>query len=686
MSGGNATNAGIEYQQRVAAWCLINQYSTFDISVYFPLDNIFLIKKVFFETDSPIDDLTLESENNIKLFLQIKRSISLSTNAESEFVKTITQFVEEFSKNESTPNFWALITSSNASGKITNDLKKISDALRINIDAFSDNPLNESEKDTLQKVKTACATAYYTTNKKVLDDTTFIKFFKKLIIVVLDIETGYPIEIASIILLRSLRFDNPELIWSILIKNSLYYATNRMSISKDTLINTFNKYLSKESQGVLYGDSLKTNIISQGQLSVGLEVLLINSVVKEHDFMIMETFRFKEDCQFKSIFFNNTAKVSSGQEWSVVQRFASLVGAMRYLEDNEATFKGKKIAVIKSNKDFEDTECSILHRKKLEKLIDDNEDILLCLHCGKTVAGQALLVEVQDQETSDACGMVHKECARQIDRILGICEIPVNDKTEILLNFDFKRWVNLMIKGQGLLNALRSNPQMLQGQIATIAWKSDAEFGSDYTFCIKFNLEDNSSSYAYTRGKIERVNKSKAETHIKLFNEIYEKGQKDNDPYSILTISKTCAPYSELVRIKNNEEMILEIKSAEIVRYSKLIAKVFDNDISYYSPLCVIRDRDTEMIINLGNIIPIISDPLNLKMILKNWENLGVKLYDFELKIIESDSEFDSYMRMIFSDGMTPIIDPEFDKNAKLVKGYPVNIYNAILATKTRSK
>ena len=64
---------------------------------------------------------------------------------------------------------------------------------------------------------------------------------------------------------------------------------------------------------------------------------------------------------------------------------------------------------------------------------------------------------------------------------------------------------------------------------------------------------------------------------------------------------------------------------------------------------------------------------LKLDEYYENWKGLGFELENLELKIIKSDKDFDNYMRMIFGDSLTPIIDPIFDKNFNLVKGFPIN-------------
>ena len=694
MAGGQATNSGIDYQQRVAAWCLINQFIEFDISVYFDqLDEELIIQKVLFETDKPIDDINIECTNHKKIFLQIKRSINLSTKEESDFSKTISQFTDEYVKNPYAEDYFGLITTSDASGKITNDLKKICVSIRLNDNAFTDNPLNESEKDSLKKIETVFVNIYEKITSKKPDDKTFIRFLKRIFIGVLDIETGHSNEIASLMLLRSIGFNNPDLIWSLLIKNCLHYASERMSVDKPKLKEIFDRHLEKENKKEKDEDLselLKTEIITMGYFPVGKEVLLIESFSEEFDYMIVELYRFTDDGRIKNVFYDNKIKIQGGYEWVVVQRFATMSGLERFLEEAQDSFLDKRIVILpaKDIDEVENSQCSLLHKIYLERLVKDNKTPLSCLHCGKGVnTNESLVIEVEDENSHAAVGLIHKTCVRPIDRILGIPKGNREETKEHLKNFDYKLWGTLLMKGQGMLNALKSSPQLIQGRIPLVAWNSKEEYDTDYSFCIKFILEDGSSSYSYQRNRIERLNKLQAEEHLELFNSVQKKQTEKNDPLCVLSISKVTAPYSELLRIKTPEETILEIKSAEVTKYSKLIAKTFDRDIFYYAPLCIVRDIETETFINLSNVVPIVSDPLTFDNLLSNWRKIGFKIDNpVELKIIKSDKDFDNYMRMFFADNMIPILDPIFDKNFTLVQGIQIQEINSMVEKMELSK
>jgi hypothetical protein len=682
--GKQPTNSGIDYQQRIAAWCLINQYTDFDISIYFDqLDELLVIEKVHFETDQPIDDINISCKNNKRVFLQVKRTLSLSTRETSDFYKTIRQFVKEFLKPRIEKTFYGIVTTSDASSKITSDLKKIALAAKLSSDFLQSNPFNESEKDCFEKTKQIFDKLFQSESGKKATDENFKEFLKKTFVSVIDIESGNSVEIASFMLLKSVGFKNPELIWSVLIKNSLLYSSERLSIDKNKLKEIFDKYLNDDEHSTNSDDFFKTEVISMGEYSAAKEVLIIKSFVEELDYLIVELFRFNDDCGKKNIFTNDKLLLGNGNEWEVIQRFATMTGLERYLEEIKDTIKDKKVAFIPANgiEDVEDTNCAKLHKNFLDELISKNENPILCLHCGKAIGeDNSLLVELDDNETKPAVGNVHKECLRKVDRVLGTAKFPRKMDHDYLDYFDYKLWVSLLMKGQGMLNGMKSNLNLFQGKEILVGWNSNEEYDAEYSYCLKFILEDGSTSYAYQRGRIVRLNKSSANEQLDLFERVQKQHLDMNDPYCILSISKTAGKYSELLKVKTKDEVILEIKSFEISKYSKQIAKGFDTNISWYTPICLIRDKEEETMLNLSNVVPLLSDPLNVKEYFENWQMLGFSTEKLELKIIKSDKDFDNYMRMIFGDEMVPIIDPLFDKNKKLAKGYVIHDFQKMKA------
>jgi len=678
MGGGKATSAGIDYQQRIAAWFQIHMYAEFDISIFFDqLNEKLIIKSVEFESDNPIDDINLICENNSSIFIQVKRSISLSTQENSDFYKTIYQFVKEFVKDELTTNLLGLVTTSDASNKITNDLKKLVVGARLNMGSIETLPLNNSEKDTLQKVKIVFTTIY--TKEKGLPPPDFLinEFLKRIFIGVIDIQQGQYVEIASYMILNSLGFKKPELIWSVLIKNALYYSSNRLIIDKNQLQNILKRYLPGEKENKYENEIelLKTNVIQKGFTPTGKEVLLIESFLDNADFLIVELYRFKGNCEFKATFYDDKIEIKDNNTWTIIQRFASMKGCERYMIENKDKYKDKTVSILPAREieTVEESECAKLHREIVNGLLKKNKDVFNCLHCGKIVNDKkTLLVEIQDLNSIPAVGTVHHSCIRPIDRILGITQRPDIQEEEILSSFDYRLWLRLLLKGQGLMNNLKKSPELLYGRSPIITWNSDDEYDADYSYCIKFILEDGSSSYAHDRGKIARVNILEAREQVELFKNTQETQKGLNDPLCVLLSNKVSAPHSELLKMKKADDEIVEIIDIEISKYSRLVAKLYDKDIFYYAPLCLVRDKETEVMIGIGEIVPLISNPLEFKNYFNNWKDLGIDFDEVELKIIKSDRDFDYYMRRIFKDNLVPVIDPVFSKNLEMIRGIPI--------------
>src|SRR5690606_36376825 len=125
-------------------------------------------------------------------------------------------------------------------------------------------------------------------------------------------------------LLKSIGFKRPELVWSILIKNSLLYACDRLSIDNEKLKEIFNRYIQEEKDKKTEEnpkDWFKTEVIAQGNYPTGKEVLLIKSFIDELDFMIVELYRFNDYCQIKNTFYDNKTVITENKEWEVIQRF-----------------------------------------------------------------------------------------------------------------------------------------------------------------------------------------------------------------------------------------------------------------------------------------------------------------------------------------------------------------------------
>ncbi len=681
--GGAATNSGINYQQRIAALVLASQYSEFDLSLAFGINKSLKINTVHFETDEPIDDLKIICEDQ-KLFLQIKRSLSFQTDENSDFYKTIKQFINQYI-SKSREEAYLLITSPQTSRTITQDFNKIIESIRLNDISFKNNPLNKSEQDTYEKFKDLFFLIYEEKAKNKPSENDFIDFSKKIYVSIIDIEKGRPNEQVALILLKSMNLIDPNLVWSTLITNSLEYARNRQSVSTTALKNLLNRYIKKENKSLNKDDDFdemfKAKIIEEGRFSVAKEVLLIESKdfgikdAQKNDYLIIELFRFDDEGKIKHTFQGNKMKLNgTKEEITVLHRSATFDGMERYLLDNKKLYENNKIAIIPANDidEVENTPVANLHRKYLQNLQDTNKDIMKCLHCDKTVNRKtSVLVEIDDLDSKPALGVVHPRCVRVIDRVLGLTKFPNKQNTISILNeFDFKNWAKLMMKGQGLINQLRSSN--LKDKLQPIAWSSEDKNNREFDYCLKYIMKDENipTIYIRDRGKIHRFSKANALETKQQFEESIEKGIKEENPIGYTSKNLMFGNYNQLIEIKDTDEKILEVESIEICKYSKLLENL-DNSINYYSPICILKDKKEKALLNFGELVPLISDPLTLENICDTWKNLELEfnIEDFELEIIESDFDFDNLMRFFFRDKMVPVIDPQFNKKGEVVKG-----------------
>lgn len=695
MSGAG-TNSGIDYQQRVSALFLAYMFSGLDIADILNMHDSLVVQEIHFETDNPIDDLNIICQNDNILLFQIKRALSLSNNPESEFYKTIAQFVRQFVRHKRYSTKYILVTSSDASKKILKELKKILESIRLNDVSFAQNPLNDSEANTYEKYLYLFQHIFTQETRANPSTKDFIEFSKLTYITCIDVEQDMPLEKAAIMILKSKGVFSPGIIWSLLIKNSLYYASKRMSVNLDAINNLLNRYILKKEGNIndellSIEDELPPEIIFAGEFAVGKEVLLVEQPLDDDEtetkttYMIIELFRFDDACNKKIEFFDIDKALFPGNSTAltVIHRCSSQSGMERFIsEQEESFFKDKEIILVPANgiEQIEKSECARIYREYCDQLLKENKNLLKCLHCNKGMtSGEVYLVEIDEQDLKAAIGSVHSSCLRPIDRVLAKLTLDLSEELKSLKNFDFKRWIKLVVKGQGAFRNLSNIPSAFS---PIIAWSSDEEYDADYSYCIRYTLSDGSIDYVSNRGKIVRYSKVHAEEDVKFFEESRKAQKAQNDPSCVTTKSGLFGKYSLLLSAQKEDDEILEVISYEMVKYSNLIKNVYNDDRTFYAPVCLLRHPETEQIVNLANLIPVIIDPFRSQKLVMNWNDAGFDVPDWELKIVQDDKDFDNYMRMFFGHSMTPIVEPMFDKNANLVKGVFFGHMEQMLAEK----
>ncbi|MBR1201836.1 MULTISPECIES: hypothetical protein [unclassified Bradyrhizobium] len=93
--GGNATAAGVSFQAAVGATFACRLLADRSLDDRLRLGNA-AVRSIRFETETPLDDILVETSAGGWVFVQAKTSLSLSTRLDSELGKTAEQIVRQF--------------------------------------------------------------------------------------------------------------------------------------------------------------------------------------------------------------------------------------------------------------------------------------------------------------------------------------------------------------------------------------------------------------------------------------------------------------------------------------------------------------------------------------------------------------------------------------------------------------
>ena len=164
--GLQATNAGIDFQQRVSAYMMILMEFDMDISLALQVNKSNTIKEINFEDCESIDDLVITLDSGKKIYFQMKRTISLSDDSESEFFGVCEQFVNQFLKQNENDLAYILVTRTEASKAISVKLKRILEGIRLANSLSVIEKLYQEERKIFDKVSSNIKTIYKKYSKR----------------------------------------------------------------------------------------------------------------------------------------------------------------------------------------------------------------------------------------------------------------------------------------------------------------------------------------------------------------------------------------------------------------------------------------------------------------------------------------------------------------------------------------
>jgi hypothetical protein len=670
------TNAGINYQQRIAAQFLALMLTDSYLDSWLPGSNG-NIESIRFESNDEIDDLVLENNLGDIYYIQAKRSLSLSDRPDSQFYKVAFQFVGEYLTGINKGKYY-LAVSSDSSGTINNRLRRLLNNVRRNR-KIENLCLNKSDNDILNTFFSSIRLAYKNHIDAEIDLPTLLCLCERIYIVVFDIEDGLSGEMACKMLLASFNSKQYDFLWRSLIVDSLDFATNRSIATRSYIQDKYSCSAMLKKKEKFFTPAL------DGEAQIGYDVVLGRShqllefIKKDSDnlqqfsedsLMLLQLYRFDETGKKQiSQFYPDNRLIMPGEiEVEVIHRCSSITGMERYLETCRP--EGTSIISMLGHGDGQEDHFpeAQLHKKWVTEQLT-KETNLYCIHCEEPIAGkESYMLEIDNVAESLKIGCAHVECTRPVDRVLGLVKGPVFDGYSYLKSFDYAFWSKA--KGQRLLEQLKA----MGIHNSHILWNNDIQPAMKGRYCIKANLENGDNTYVTQRGYVVRGAHAYIESQVDLHNLLLN--QLTEDPFGYTSFSNAYGNYSSLVDKLEVGEEFRQCLSFECVPFTSTIHELFDVEGDYYTPLVYLTVKDSIAV--LDGYIFMLSSPLDLQKYLNNWkEKMGYDLGgDYCVVTVKNDAEFDRFMQEATDVSIKIVVDPWFGNHADLVRGYFIDSYD----------
>ena len=235
-------NAGIDFQQRLGALIMVMMLTDQpDLGALgLGWDNC-TVQSLNFETGDAIDDLVLVTDGPV-IFIQAKRSLNLSSAIASEFSSTLRQFVGQYLRTPNADQRYLIATSLNASNRIRVDLRKLTEAARLNVSGLEVNPLTKAEA-AIKLVATSLIDQHFTDlSGRSITDGERSRLWRQIHVAALDVASGGGLETLALTALEGQQVRDPRLVWGSLVALGLELATYRLSIDRAALERRMARY------------------------------------------------------------------------------------------------------------------------------------------------------------------------------------------------------------------------------------------------------------------------------------------------------------------------------------------------------------------------------------------------------------------------------------------------------------
>lgn len=681
--GLQATNAGIDFQQRVSAYMMMLMEFDMDISLALQLNRNDKIEGMNFEACESIDDLVITLNSGKKVYFQMKRTILLSDSVDSEFYGVCEQFVKQYLKKDEKDLAYILATRTESSKAITIKLKRILEGIRLASNLQIVTELNCEERKLFEKMCSNIKNIYKNLEKSDISDEDLLNIFLRIYIEIFDIESGEEYEKTIKLILFKLIDVDIELFWRTLISKAVEYGANRRYLSKETLKDQCKAYVEENKNTKSEHIEPFFNMSwKQGFRDIEVQIDYVIAIptqdtktamkIENKTIFIFELYRFDNSKKKESLKYisPDRMKWKNGFEFEVWFRCATQERCHNYIEQEMAKKIGDDYEIVlwPVKEHFDCTDVELLHKDILLKFLEKQKECI-CANCGKAIFdNKAYLIEIDNEEYADAVGMVHDNCIRPVDRIIGEIIMPNMEDYSYLKHFDIASWVKLIKKGK---QAWYNIEQMVV-QCPHMTIDTDEVF-HDGNYCLYHILENGDRRYTTNRGVIDRISKREAEGLQQMFTTRMKEAKAEGNPFGYSSESYIYGRYSQIIEQVGEKEEFIECVDAKISLYNEFVARIYNDCETYYAPITYLSVEGEPFVLPNG-IFPMLTNPFELPKYIKNWEKMGFAMPDYEVCIIKDDNEFILKMISLITNQILPVVDGMFGLDGRMLRGVHMHL------------
>lgn len=678
-SGGAAAAAGVGFQERVAALAMAHILVGSDDLAALSLSGSFKLLSIHLETALAIDDVVLVGDQ-FRVLIQAKRTVSLSESTTSDFSTALAQFVKHHQNGSRAGDRYALATTLRSSDRVIYDLRKLTEAVRLNSQSLETDPLTEAEREVLRKTRRLISHHLGLTNDGVVTEAKVDEILRCIWILPLDVESGGRDEALAFALLKSRSIVDPALIWNALLELSSTLARRRGSVDQAGIHERLGHLVKPAGEKKVVEDDFRQEVQLMKSVATGMEVLILDQFQGMEGITVAAFYRFAKDGRQRLVFKKDMCIFPNGSAHKVLFRSATVEGTNRYFETNRSAMTSRKVTLVpySGKDDPNESSWAKAHRDLLDRHLKRNGHLLQCLVCGDPVSENKALIAELDEDGADlSAGYVHLRCHRPSLRVLGEIQSDQFVKFAFLKDFDYESWILANKSGASSISQ-----NLFSEGVHVVAWNAVGTSTKRGNWCIRIDLQDGGACYVHERTKVVRLGQVEAQEHAVELTSSFKVATDARNPWCYTSDRSLFGNYSLIAsRLKPGQRLLKCIK-AEAVPFSAAIDVAYSSKGNHYAPIVVLIELETGRPINIRNTVPLITNPFDLPTYLSNWSEAGFAVQPYAVSILANDQEFDSLVRSCLERTQQVVIDPLLDLKGTPLRGLVVRPLEDLIAKK----